>query len=125
MAVALEVRPVFLHRDMLQLAAAIPGARLAGPEQAKEVLKVAVESWLPAGNIRRPKQGFLAPVSRWLRESNEAEWSKSAGSVLPELLDLPPVPGIGQAEVEGRHSGVPDFQVLLLDRWLAEWQPQS
>jgi asparagine synthase (glutamine-hydrolysing) len=53
MAVALEVRPVYLHRDMLRLAGAIPGAQLAGPAHTKETLKVAVGGWLPAGNIRR------------------------------------------------------------------------
>ena len=49
MSVALEVRPVYLHRDMLQLAGAIPGAQLAGRKHTKEALKVALECWLPAG----------------------------------------------------------------------------
>jgi asparagine synthase (glutamine-hydrolysing) len=125
MAVALEVRPVFLHRDMLQLAGTIPGARLAGPEQAKEALKIAVESWLPAGNIRRPKQGFLAPVSRWLRESHQAEWTSSAGSVLPELLDASLLPEMGNAGKAEPNAHAAAFQLLLLDHWLAEWEPQS
>ena len=110
MAVALEVRPVYLHRDMLDLAAAIPGAQLAGRRHTKETLKVAMGSWLPAGNIRRGKQGFLAPMSRWLEESNGGGWTGSAGSVLPELLDHAPLP---------RDA----FQLQLLDRWLARWQP--
>jgi asparagine synthase (glutamine-hydrolysing) len=109
MAVALEVRPVYLHRDMLRLAGAIPSARLAGPKHTKEALKVAVGSWLPAGNIRRGKQGFLAPLGRWLKESNGAEWTKRGGSVLPELLD----PSLLR----------PGLQLLLLDRWLARWKP--
>jgi asparagine synthase (glutamine-hydrolysing) len=112
MSVALEVRPVYLHRDMLQLAAAIPGAQLAGRKQTKETLKVAMESWLPAGNIRRDKQGFLAPLGRWLRESSGAEWTKSAGSVLPELLDA-----------ESRGESRSAYQLLLLDQWLARWNP--
>lgn len=110
MAVALEVRPVYLHRDMLDLAAAIPGAQLAGRKHTKETLKVAMGSWLPAGNIRRGKQGFLAPMSRWLEQTDGGGWTGAAGSVLPELLDHAPLP---------RDA----FQLLLLDRWLARWQP--
>ena len=111
MSVALEVRPVYLHRDMLHLAGAIPSAQLVGPKHTKEALKVAVESWVPAGNIRRGKQGFLAPIDRWLRQSPGATWTRSAGSVLPELLDpsLPP--------------GLATDKLLLLDHWLARWKP--
>jgi len=109
MSVALEVRPVYLHRDMLQLAGAIPGDQLAGRKHTKETLKVAVESWVPAANIRRGKQGFLAPLDRWLQQSESAEWTKSAGSVLPELLDPSLLPG--------------PYQLLLLDHWLARWKP--
>jgi asparagine synthase (glutamine-hydrolysing) len=125
MAVALEVRPVFLHRDMLQLAGAIPSARLAGPEQAKQALKIAVEGWLPRGNIWRPKQGFLAPVGRWLRESTEAEWTMNAGSALPELLAGSLLPGFEDFGGDGREGRAAAFQVLLLDQWLAEWKPRS
>jgi asparagine synthase (glutamine-hydrolysing) len=125
MAVALEVRPVFLHRDMLQLAGAIPGAQLAGPSQTKEALKVAVKGWLPAGNIRRPKQGFLAPVNRWLQESDGAEWTKIAGSVLPELLDASLLPTAGSGQRGHPKSRVAGFQLLLLNHWLAQWAPAS
>ena len=117
MAVALEVRPVYLHRDMLDLAAAIPSAQLVGRKHAKETLKVALESWLPAGNIRRGKQGFIAPIGRWLQDSTGAEWTKGADSVLPELLD----PSLLRDGSRGppRHA----LQLLLLDRWLARWKP--
>ncbi|MGH7512044.1 MAG: asparagine synthase (glutamine-hydrolyzing) [Gemmatimonadales bacterium] len=124
MAVALEVRPVYLHRDMLRLAGAIPGAQLAGPAHTKETLKVAVGGWLPAGNIRRGKQGFLAPLNRWLRESDGGEWTRSAGSVLPELLDPALLAGLTQElrnEPAAKPRGV--HQLLLLDHWLARWSP--
>jgi asparagine synthase (glutamine-hydrolysing) len=124
MSVALEVRPVYLHRDMLQLAGAIPSAQLAGRTHTKETLKVAMGSWLPAGNIRRAKQGFLAPIDRWLQESSGAEWTKSAGSVLPELLDPSLLPGLNQ-DLRDESRGKPRaaLQLLLLDRWLARWKP--
>jgi asparagine synthase (glutamine-hydrolysing) len=126
MSVALEVRPVYLHRDMLQLAGAIPGTRLAGRKHAKETLKLALGEWLPAGNIRRGKQGFLAPMARWLRESSGARWTKSAGSMLPELLDPALLPGLTQVlrdESRGEPRAV--YQLLLLDHWLARWKPAA
>jgi asparagine synthase (glutamine-hydrolysing) len=126
MSVALEVRPVYLHRDMLQLAGAIPGTRLAGRKHAKETLKLALGEWLPAGNIRRGKHGFLAPMARWLRESSGARWTKSAGSMLPELLDPALLPGLTQVlrdESRGEPRAV--YQLLLLDHWLARWKPAA
>jgi len=126
MAVALEVRPVYLHRDMLQLAGAIPGAQLAGRSHTKETLKVAVEGWLPEGNIRRAKQGFLAPLNRWLRESSGDEWTRPASNVLPELLDPALLARLTQElrdEPRGKPRGV--HQLLLLDHWLARWRPSG
>jgi asparagine synthetase B (glutamine-hydrolysing) len=114
MSVALEVRPVYLHRDMLQLAAAIPAARLAGPTHTKEAVKIAAERWLPARNIRRRKQGFLAPLGRWLREGNAGGWTRSAGSALHELLDT--------SLIEGPR---PIHQILMLDHWMARWKPMG
>jgi asparagine synthase (glutamine-hydrolysing) len=114
MAVALEVRPVYLHRDMLQLAGAIPSEQLVGRKHTKEALKVAMESWLPPGNIRRGKQGFLAPLHHWMRDSSGAEWTRNAGSVLPELLDS-----------SLREQPRAALQLLLLDRWLARWKPDG
>lgn len=124
MAVALEVRPVYLHRDMLRLAGAIPGAQLAGPRHAKETLKVAMAGWLPAGNIRRAKRGFLAPLDRWLQESHGARWTRSAGSVLPELLDPSLLKSLeqGRRDEAREHRGA-DYELLLLDHWLARWKP--
>ncbi len=124
MSVALEVRPVYLHRDMLHLAGAIPGAQLAGPKHTKETLKVAVESWLPAGNIRRAKQGFLAPLNRWIREPNGAVWTRRAGSVLSEMLDPSLLPALKQGlRDDSRPRPHAVLQLLLLDHWLARWQP--
>ncbi|MEO7475266.1 MAG: asparagine synthase (glutamine-hydrolyzing) [Gemmatimonadales bacterium] len=126
MAVALEVRPVYLHRDMLALAGAIPGARLAGPRHTKETLKVAMANWVPAGNIRRGKQGFLAPLDRWLRQSSGAEWTRRAGSVLSELLDPALLQGYQRHPGEQARA-VPRaaYQLLLLDQWLARWKPSG
>ena len=57
MAVSLEVRPLFLHRDVMELAAGIPATELASHDAAKLALKEAVRPWLPGALIDRPKQG--------------------------------------------------------------------
>ena len=123
MSVALEVRPVYLHRDMLQLAGAIPSAQLAGREHAKETLKVALENWLPVGNIRRKKQGFLAPLPRWLLKRSRAEWNSREDSVLPELLDPALLANVRQHIPSSGAAERIALQLLLLDQWLAEWKP--
>ena len=41
--------------------------RQSSARVTSEALKIAAEGWLPAANIRRGKQGFLAPLDRWLR----------------------------------------------------------
>jgi asparagine synthase (glutamine-hydrolysing) len=124
MAVALEVRPVYLHRDMLELTGAIPGEELASPKQTKETLKAALAGWLPAGNIRRGKQGFLAPLDRWLRQSGGSGWTRPASRLLPELLDSSLLAGEAtgpSAEARPRRRAV--HQLLLLDHWLSRWAP--
>ncbi|HEV8122733.1 MAG TPA: asparagine synthase (glutamine-hydrolyzing) [Gemmatimonadales bacterium] len=124
MAVALEVRPVYLHRDMLQLAGAIPGPQLADRTHTKEALKVAAESWLPAGNIRRGKQGFLAPLDRWLREAEGADWTAPAGSMVSDLLDPAFLADLKQSRRPGSGGNARSIhQLMLLDHWLAVWQP--
>jgi asparagine synthase (glutamine-hydrolysing) len=124
MAVALEVRPVYLHRDMLDLAGAIPGAQLATPRHTKEALKVALRSWLPEGTIRRGKQGFLAPLDRWLKEAEGASWTRDAGSIIHELLDPSLLARLKQVKKKGgRGKPRAVHQLLLLDHWLARWQP--
>ena len=47
MAVALEVRPVFLHRDVLYLAGRVPARLLSTGTEAKALLRRAVRPWLP------------------------------------------------------------------------------
>ena len=66
MAVALEVRPLFLHRAVMEAAAALPGDALAQPAQAKIALRNAVRPWLPDALLDRRKQGFALPLPRWL-----------------------------------------------------------
>lgn len=67
MAHGIEVRSPFLDRSMVELAASIPiGHKLKGRD-TKHVLRIAATGTVPESVLRRPKQGFGAPVGPWLR----------------------------------------------------------
>ena len=91
MAVSLEVRPVFLHRDVMELAAGMPPADLVNRHAAKLALKDAVRPWLPDALIDRRKQGFAMPLPEWLGDDSVVgSTMRGAHASVPvgELLDL-------------------------------------
>src|SRR5262249_5147025 len=53
MAVSLEVRPVYLHRGLLELAGRVPETLLVNRRETKKVLKKAFRPWLPESVIDR------------------------------------------------------------------------
>lgn len=67
MAAGVEVRVPFLDRDLVELAARIPGRYKQRGRTGKWVLKKAMEPYLPRDVIYRPKTGFGAPLRRWMR----------------------------------------------------------
>jgi asparagine synthase (glutamine-hydrolysing) len=125
MAVALEARPVYLHRQLLDLSERIPAAQLATQQSGKAALKRAFEPWLPHDLIYRRKQGFHLPLGPWF------------GSVLSTLagandgaLDAWIDPAFPRALLEEHRAGQADHtQVLhnfaLLQRWMKVWKPAA
>ncbi|MDR3554519.1 MAG: asparagine synthase (glutamine-hydrolyzing) [Syntrophobacteraceae bacterium] len=67
MATGVEVRVPFLDRDLVEHAWRIPAKFKQRGLFGKWVLKKAMEPYLPREAIYRPKVGFGAPLSRWLR----------------------------------------------------------
>src|SRR5258707_4364716 len=63
MAVSLEVRPVYLHREVMALAGKIPPGLLVDRKQAKKALKSAFRPWLPNEILYRDKIGFGVPLT--------------------------------------------------------------
>lgn len=120
MAVALEVRPVFLHHALLSLAGRIPPERLAGPRRAKHALKQALEPWLPKDLLYRKKMGFALPLPGWLRDREPAPMA--IGSRVSEYL----APSFVERLRAEHAKGVADHTATLhnvgfLDRWLTRW----
>ncbi len=126
MAVSLEVRPVYLHRDFLDLAGRIPGSLLADGTQAKKLLKSALEPWLPAELLYRRKAGFTMPLGEWL----QGELSGLLAGMVEGRRPLTEIisPGFIEAEVRKHLDGRGDSHtpmllhgLLHLDSWLERW----
>lgn len=127
MAVSLEVRPLFLHRDVMELAAGIPAAALANQFAAKLALKEAVRPWLPDALIDRPKQGFAMPLPEWLGgDSAMATTMRSVDPAgrLADLLDTGRVSQLSAAHARGAGNFTAIVHsAFVLDQWLARWAP--
>ena len=68
MAASLEARSPFLDQDVIELAMRIPmDVRFAGGTP-KALLRNLAYRYLPRHVIDRKKQGFVAPVGKWLRD---------------------------------------------------------
>jgi asparagine synthase (glutamine-hydrolysing) len=67
MAHSLEVRVPMLDYRVVELAQRIPVSLRGGAFRRKEVLRRAAVGLVPKETLRRGKEGFSAPVKRWLR----------------------------------------------------------
>ncbi|HET9983730.1 MAG TPA: asparagine synthase (glutamine-hydrolyzing) [Longimicrobiales bacterium] len=67
MANSLEVRCPFLDHELVEFAAAVPGALKVSGSTGKLLLRRAVGHLLPEPVLRRPKMGFGLPLGAWLR----------------------------------------------------------
>ena len=67
MAHGLEARVPFLDHKLVELAAALPPRLKLHGRTGKWLLRQVMQARLPAAVLRRPKQGFNAPVAAWLR----------------------------------------------------------
>jgi asparagine synthase (glutamine-hydrolysing) len=66
MAHSLEVRSAFLDTEVVEYVAALPGSLKIRGGETKYLLKQAAARYFPAEMVRRPKEGFLMPVTEWV-----------------------------------------------------------
>jgi asparagine synthase (glutamine-hydrolysing) len=125
MAVALEVRPVFLDRDVMELAAAIPPAQLVTHDAAKLALKAAVRPWLPHALLDRRKQGFAMPLPEWMAADaavGGAVRGAHAVGPLSDLLDVDQMTALAAAQAAGTASFTAIVNgASVVDRWARRW----
>ncbi|WP_407874371.1 XrtA/PEP-CTERM system amidotransferase [Qipengyuania nanhaisediminis] len=67
MAVSLEAREPLLDHRLVEFAARLPERMRVRGNTGKYLLKKCMERYLPRDILYRPKQGFVTPVSQWLR----------------------------------------------------------
>jgi asparagine synthase (glutamine-hydrolysing) len=124
MAVSLEVRPVYLHRAVLELAARIPPELLATPSLAKKLLKSALEPWLPKRLLYREKSGFTMPLGSWLRGDLRGLLGNLGGGPLGELISPTFVSETVDSHLNGNRAADASMTLhglVFLDRWLERW----
>ena len=66
MAHSLEVRSAFLDTEVVEYVASLPGSLKIRNGETKYVLKQAAARYFPEEMIRRPKEGFLMPITQWV-----------------------------------------------------------
>jgi asparagine synthase (glutamine-hydrolysing) len=67
MAVSLEARSPFLDLDLVELGMRIPAAVRFRGGKSKSLLCRLAERYVPVKCVRRRKQGFVAPIGKWIR----------------------------------------------------------
>jgi asparagine synthase (glutamine-hydrolysing) len=126
MAVALEVRPLFLHREVMELAAGIAPGQLVNRHAAKLALKDAVRPWLPNPLLDRPKQGFALPLPQWLADNSSIATRMRGADCAPlrDLLDLGRIAELRSAHTSRRTDFTSAVHaVFILDQWFSRWLP--
>jgi asparagine synthase (glutamine-hydrolysing) len=66
MAHSLEVRSAFLDTEVVEYVASLPGSLKIRNGETKYILKQAAARYFPEEMIRRPKEGFLMPITQWM-----------------------------------------------------------
>ena len=66
MAHSLEVRSAFLDTEVVEFVASLPGSLKIRNGETKYILKQAAARYFPEEMIRRPKEGFLMPITQWV-----------------------------------------------------------
>ena len=121
MAVSLEVRPVYLHRDVIDVASRLPDSQLLDGNETKSGLKQALRPWLPDEILYRRKQGFAAPLLRWLEGDLGATFA-TGSEALDEIF-----PPRKRRELLARHAATgrdpagAAHSLFFLGRWLERW----
>jgi asparagine synthase (glutamine-hydrolysing) len=127
MSVSLEAREPFLDHEAAQLAAALPMQWKIRGRQNKYILRRILYRHLPAALFERPKQGFSAPVGKWLRGPlRELFQQEMAPARVREfgLLDAQAVSAAASSFLSSRGAGPAPagaWILLQLQQWAGRW----
>jgi asparagine synthase (glutamine-hydrolysing) len=129
MAHSLEVRSAFLDTDVVEFVARLPGSLKISGSQTKYLLKQAARRYFPDEMVRRPKEGFLMPVTQWVQGPLE-HWMRETLSParlaahglfdparVGELVDRVYHPGAGYADVNKA------LALVIFQEWYEIYRP--
>ncbi|MFN9377504.1 MAG: asparagine synthetase B family protein, partial [Novosphingobium sp.] len=123
MAVSLEAREPLLDHRLIEFAAALPERLRLRRGQGKWLMKQAMRRYLPDEVLFRPKQGFVTPISQWLRgplAGSARAIGSSAALSRTGWFDGPARCRLAEEHIAGRADhGRLLWQLLMLDRSLA------
>ena len=121
MAHGLEVRPVFVDHELLELTATMPSHFKVRGRTTKWLMRAAYRDFLPSGATRRPKRGFSVPLDLWFRGPLDGMFNDTvlaSDGTLREFLDVAEVRRIFERHHRGlAHHGATLWSILILARW--------
>lgn len=129
MAVGVEARVPFLDLDLVEWTARIPDRFKQRGREGKWVLKKAMERFLPAEVIYRPKAGFTAPIRRWMRRdllSMVKDYLGAESVRRRGIFDADAVDNLVTANCEGRIDASHTLLVMLcMEVWCRAYLDHS
>jgi asparagine synthase (glutamine-hydrolysing) len=126
MGCGLEVRPPFVDRALMELAAKMPASQKIRDGRTKWILKQLFETRLPPKHAQRAKKGFEIPTDDWLRgplRDQVHEVLLRPDSTLTQFVRPEAIRRLYAAHCRGtgRHGQL-IWSLLVLGCWLARWQ---
>jgi len=120
---SLELRVPYLDHRFVEEVMSIPANLKIRGLQQKRILKQVAAKWLPAPVIEHRKQGFEAPMGRWLRGPLKSlmQDTLAAGSLAEAgIFDAAQIARLQGEHLSGarKHSKVL-FSLLMFQLWLA------
>lgn len=115
MAHSLEGRAPYLNRDVVEYALRLPGPDRLDNGTSKIALRGIARHWLPDGVFRRPKQGFVLPMGRWLQD-----WLSKRGGTKVYCMDNK-FPALNMDSVEALIRSKNDERLTFALIVLLEW----
>lgn len=124
MAVSLETRAPFLDHRIVEYSLRLPERYLVRSGKGKQVLRRVLDRHVPRRLTDRPKQGFVIPLSSWMRGPLRP-WCESRLEMLramPERFDLPRIDRMWSSVLRGDEALTHRIWALLM---LAEFLGKS
>lgn len=122
MAHGLEVRVPMLDHRLVEFALSLPAHWLVSPlpVEGKRILRRVAAPLLPAGMLDRPKQGFVAPLNKWLASAFAPlidEILGGSGAGFHGLIDAEAARELRREAIDGAPRQ-DLYAILVLGLWL-------